>query len=245
MPSIEEEGFPKVNRRDRTTWPAGRCAHCTRDFPRSQRNHQYCSPGCRSAAFERRHRPTPAEVSCERCRCSFTRRRADQRFCSAACRIRAVNELRRRADPEGARERWRRWYRANRERFISYVREWKRLHPEKTAHYARRRRAARTGAGGAHSTDQVLMLLEAYGWRCAYCGGDGRLTIDHVVPLSRGGSDSIDNLVPACGSCNSSKHDRTLLEFEGARALADFIGGRVGARMSTRGAARRTTKGRA
>lgn len=39
------------------------------------------------------------------------------------------------------------------------------------------------------------------------------IKIDHVVPLSRGGSNALDNLVPCCTSCNSSK---------GARLVADM-----------------------
>lgn len=46
---------------------------------------------------------------------------------------------------------------------------------------------------------------------CAYCGGRGD-TIDHVIPQSRGGQDTWDNLVACCGPCNNRKGDRTPLE---------------------------------
>ena len=46
---------------------------------------------------------------------------------------------------------------------------------------------------------------------CAYCGQHGD-TIDHVVPRSRGGLDTWDNLVCACRSCNNRKADRTPVE---------------------------------
>jgi 5-methylcytosine-specific restriction endonuclease McrA len=92
----------------------------------------------------------------------------------------------------------------------------------------------------------VLALFEAYDWRCAYCGAQVDLTVDHRVPLSRGGDDSMENLIPACLSCNSSKHDRTELEFQAWQALLEFAKGRArSATMSLRGAARRTTGGRA
>lgn len=42
---------------------------------------------------------------------------------------------------------------------------------------------------------------------CAYCGGKGD-TIDHVLPRSRGGTDSWENLVAACGPCNTRKSNR-------------------------------------
>lgn len=48
---------------------------------------------------------------------------------------------------------------------------------------------------------------------CAYCGSAGDLTMDHVVPLVRGGRHSIGNVVPACRSCNSSKNGRFIVEW--------------------------------
>lgn len=47
---------------------------------------------------------------------------------------------------------------------------------------------------------------------CSYCGGSGG-EIDHIVPLAKGGTHSIDNLTGACKSCNSSKHITNLLLF--------------------------------
>lgn len=46
--------------------------------------------------------------------------------------------------------------------------------------------------------------------KCAYCGrGDLPLTIDHIIPKSRGGDDTWENLVAACLPCNNKKGDRT------------------------------------
>ena len=44
---------------------------------------------------------------------------------------------------------------------------------------------------------------------CQYCGSKGVLTLDHVLPASRGGQDSWENLVTACGPCNHTKANRT------------------------------------
>jgi len=46
-------------------------------------------------------------------------------------------------------------------------------------------------------------------FKCQYCGGSVSLTIDHVLPRSRGGKDSWENLVTACTTCNTKKGDRT------------------------------------
>jgi 5-methylcytosine-specific restriction protein A len=42
---------------------------------------------------------------------------------------------------------------------------------------------------------------------CSYCGTPGPSQTDHVVPLTRGGSSTLDNLVPACQACNLKKRN--------------------------------------
>jgi len=51
--------------------------------------------------------------------------------------------------------------------------------------------------------------------RCIYCGFEGKLTVDHLIPTSRGGPDHPDNAVMVCGSCNLRKGGRRLYEFYG------------------------------
>jgi hypothetical protein len=52
---------------------------------------------------------------------------------------------------------------------------------------------------------EVILRRDQY--TCQYCGGDAT-TVDHVIPISRGGNDYPDNLVAACTRCNYSKSDR-------------------------------------
>ncbi|MBI1939565.1 MAG: HNH endonuclease [Ignavibacteriales bacterium] len=53
-------------------------------------------------------------------------------------------------------------------------------------------------------------ILKRDGHKCAYCGrGDLPLTIDHIIPKSKGGDESWENLVAACLPCNNRKGDRT------------------------------------
>ena len=54
-------------------------------------------------------------------------------------------------------------------------------------------------------------LFARDGWRCVYCGTtNGRLTLDHVVPRSKGGESIWENVVTACAPCNLRKGDRSL-----------------------------------
>ncbi len=52
-------------------------------------------------------------------------------------------------------------------------------------------------------------VLRRDGHTCQYCGSTKNLTLDHVLPRSRGGSHTWDNVVTACELCNSTKSDRT------------------------------------
>ncbi len=45
-------------------------------------------------------------------------------------------------------------------------------------------------------------------WTCQYCGSRSNLTVDHVIPRSKGGSSSWDNIVASCAPCNRRKGDR-------------------------------------
>ena len=56
-------------------------------------------------------------------------------------------------------------------------------------------------------------LVGRYGGRCAYCDGPNGTTVDHVVPIIRGGRHSIGNVLPACKSCNSSKKHLLLIDW--------------------------------
>ncbi len=52
-------------------------------------------------------------------------------------------------------------------------------------------------------------LFARDGWRCVYCGtASGRLTLDHVVPRSRGGDSVWENVVTSCAPCNLRKGNR-------------------------------------
>lgn len=59
------------------------------------------------------------------------------------------------------------------------------------------------------SPEDWIVNLNKFNNKCFYCGtGNVKLTMDHVIPVSRGGLHSIENIVPACCSCNASKGDK-------------------------------------
>jgi hypothetical protein len=70
--------------------------------------------------------------------------------------------------------------------------------------------------------DLRLAIYLRDGLACVYCGEaveDGvKLTLDHVIPHSAGGSNKVENLVTCCHKCNSSRGDRPLAQWIGAVA---------------------------
>jgi 5-methylcytosine-specific restriction endonuclease McrA len=59
------------------------------------------------------------------------------------------------------------------------------------------------------SSDAKRMFRESIkardGHKCVYCGSSKNLTVDHIRPKSKGGTDTADNLVTACRPCNQAK----------------------------------------
>lgn len=137
----------------------------------------------------------------------------------------------------------RRWALANRERLRAADRAWRarnrkkdnaesalynRTHRDERREYERRyyranpaarlaknyNRIARIkGNGGSHTASDWAMLLGQYGARCGYCAAEGFLERDHRIPISRGGSNDISNIIPACRRCNLKKGALTENEF--------------------------------
>ena len=62
----------------------------------------------------------------------------------------------------------------------------------------------------------IAMWTQYYGTHCAYCTGEcsNDLTLDHVVPRSKGGRNTVANLVVACRICNELKGDLSVEQFK-------------------------------
>jgi 5-methylcytosine-specific restriction endonuclease McrA len=115
---------------------------------------------------------------------------------------------------EQAIEDARRWREENPERYRATMRRYKRKHYRENREayrvYVRNRRARLAEVDGSHSVEDIETMYHQQNGLCHYCGAsieDG-YHVDHVIPLSRGGSNSPDNLVLACPHCNLSKNDR-------------------------------------
>uniref|UniRef100_A0A6H1ZEI5 Putative homing endonuclease n=1 Tax=viral metagenome TaxID=1070528 RepID=A0A6H1ZEI5_9ZZZZ len=110
--------------------------------------------------------------------------------------IKKRNKKYQHAHPEKARERQRKYYAA---------------HPEKAKEFNRNHRAKKYVAIGKGITwEEWENICEKYDNQCLACGKAGELTIDHIVPLSRGGVHDGSNIQPLCASCNAKKGKKTM-----------------------------------
>jgi 5-methylcytosine-specific restriction endonuclease McrA len=98
-------------------------------------------------------------------------------------------------------------------------RDWCRLNPEKAKANMHRRLARKRNAPGSHTADDLRALYAEQCGYCAYCGIalHDKYHVDHVQPLSRGGSNAPDNLLLTCQSCNLSKGSKTYAEWKAVR----------------------------
>lgn len=103
--------------------------------------------------------------------------------------------------------------------------EWRKKNPEVVKQYAATRRARKRGAPVGLTAAEWHSILETFDGCCAYClRPSAALTQDHVVPLSRGGGHSADNIVPACRRCNGVKKDRGMLQIARINGLGSHVG---------------------
>lgn len=101
------------------------------------------------------------------------------------------------------------------EQIKAYMRQyrkenWERLKPQIRINTVNRR-ARKRGNGGKFTLQEWEALKTQYDYRCLRCDKQEpeiTLTVDHVIPVSQGGSNAITNIQPLCKTCNSSKSVR-------------------------------------
>lgn len=90
-----------------------------------------------------------------------------------------------------------------------------RANPKAAAARWRKRRAIKAEATGSHTVEDISAINKNQRFACVYCGISTaeKYEVDHIIPLSRGGSDYPENLQILCMRCNRSKHTKTHDEY--------------------------------
>jgi len=97
------------------------------------------------------------------------------------------------------------WKKNNQDKVKLYARNWSLDNSDKKKANYNNYRTRKTKAGGEFTDYEWESLCEQYKYRCLSCGKKTKLTADHIIPVSKGGTSNIDNIQPLCKSCNSSK----------------------------------------
>jgi len=112
-------------------------------------------------------------------------------------------------NPDKAKARADKYQKENCQKLLERARQWKRAHPDVQRAWEHRRRSRELDAVGYYTPEEWSDRVAEYGGICPRCRTPWtRPTVDHIVPLSKGGTNWIWNIQPLCGSCNSAKKDR-------------------------------------
>jgi 5-methylcytosine-specific restriction endonuclease McrA len=158
-----------------------------------------------------------------------SRLQGKRRYEKSANSMNAYHKARRLAEPEVVRERDRAAYQKAKDSRLAKAASYRASNPGKVKQTAKRwreanrparaahqrNRKARLAAGGTHSAADVAQILNLQRNRCAYCRArlNGPYHVDHIIALSRGGSNDRRNLQVLCIPCNQSKHAADPIEF--------------------------------
>lgn len=100
------------------------------------------------------------------------------------------------------------WYLANKKEVLRNTKRYAAEHPDVRTVSNCRQRAKRVGASGHFTAKEWRELKAKHSFACVCCGRkepEIKLTTDHIVPFSKGGSDLITNIQPLCADCNLRK----------------------------------------
>ena len=100
------------------------------------------------------------------------------------------------------------WYIKNRKRIILMRRIYRRNNRGKIQTWGNKRRTMKAKLEHSFTNNDWKLVMSKFNYECAYCGEEKKLTQDHFIPLYSGGEFTINNVIPACINCNSSKSNK-------------------------------------
>lgn len=152
------------------------------------------------------------------CKDCFKQAKAERESKPGIKELRALKERERRAKDDGTiNAKAREYHRSEHSKNVS--RKWTKSNMDKIRNCNRTQRALRKFAllaDKSATAKEVKAWIDSQKPICAYCSAElseNQIQLDHIMPLSKGGSHTIDNFAISCKSCNCSKGNKTLDEF--------------------------------
>jgi HNH endonuclease len=116
-------------------------------------------------------------------------------------------------DKEKKSQKNKEYYQNNKEKRLLKIKEWHRKNSSKNVIYSNNRRTREMQSEGSYALEEWLQVKTSQGYKCIDCGQlediqnnpKSKLTIGHAIPLFRGGTNYISNIIAQCGSCNSKQ----------------------------------------
>ncbi len=161
------------------------------------------------------NKQVPIKVLCPQCKTPFLKtKKLSKKYCSKFCYWKALSEKSPSLHP-----RWKgglsknREYQRKRAKERGYGLSWKLKNKERICFYSKMRAFRERNTPGYFSLEDWKRLKQYCTSSCVCCGRfepEIKLTIDHIKPLIKGGTNYIENIQPLCGSCNSKKSTREI-----------------------------------
>lgn len=114
------------------------------------------------------------------------------------------------------------YYKQNKKKIAKYAKEYRRLNPQRGLMDVQKRRARKKDLPSGLTINQWKLIKKRFNNSCAYCGMreddhikkyGQKLQQEHFIPLIDGGEYTINNIIPACRSCNYSKNSKNFFQW--------------------------------
>jgi 5-methylcytosine-specific restriction endonuclease McrA len=174
------------------------CINCNKEFKENRKEQKFCSKSCWNA----NHKATYISLICTFCNKKFSEREKrilDKRgkYCSKQCYSLSMKKL-------------------NKKTRSAINRDYRSTHRELTSIWKHNRRSKIFEFGGTFTKQQWIDLLQKCNFQCKICKKNIKLSVDHIIPLTKWKDWSIENnpeynwndiqnIQPLCISCNSKK----------------------------------------
>lgn len=190
------------------------CGLFARDRRRSEDGLQTACKSC-NKAYREAHHARIQEYKVEYRRANSAELVEKQKVYYEAHRAHTIRYLRAyyRKNIANSQEYRKEWYASNREELSLYKKAYNKAKPEIARVCNAVREARKRSNGGSLTPQQWREIKDRYDHTCLCCGRkepEIRLSIDHVIPVTKGGSGNADNIQPLCRSCNSRKNNKVI-----------------------------------